>query len=113
LRVFATAAGLLFAYSAVVQLNDPDPVRWFALYGSAAVLSLASLLVVVPRAIFGGIALVASLWAATLVPSVLSVGSFTGSEEERELGGLTLVALVGVVFCSRGRRPAAERHRSP
>jgi len=113
LRVFATVAGLLFTCSAMVQLNDPDPVRWFALYGSAALLSLASLLVVIPRAIFAGIALVAGLWAVTLVPSVLSAGSFSGSEEERELGGLTLVALAGAVFWSRGRTPAAERHRSP
>jgi hypothetical protein len=112
LKVFASVAGLLFIYSAVVQLNDPDPVRWFALYGSAAVASLASLLVPVPRAIFAGIALVASLWAATLAPSVLSAASFTGNEEERELGGLTLVALTGAVFWLRGGRPGATTHRS-
>jgi hypothetical protein len=29
----------LFVYAATLQLNDPDPARWLALYGFAAILS--------------------------------------------------------------------------
>ena len=94
---------LLFAYSALVQLNDPDPVRWFALYGSAALLSAATVFASVPPVAFLGLACVAGLWAATLAPGVLSLAAFTGTEEERELGGLLLVVLASLVLRSRAR----------
>jgi hypothetical protein len=32
---------LLFAFAAALQLDDPDPVRWIALYAAAAALSVA------------------------------------------------------------------------
>jgi hypothetical protein len=102
-KIFAGLAGLLFAYSAVLQLNDPDPVRWFALYGTASVLAAASAFVPIPGVIFAGLACVAATWAATLVPEVLSLSSFTGTEEERELAGLLLVGLASVVLWSGGR----------
>jgi len=34
----------LFSLSMIVQLNDPDPVIWVALYGAAAALSLLAAL---------------------------------------------------------------------
>jgi hypothetical protein len=46
---------------------------------------------------FAILATVAGLWAAILLPSVLSAGSFTGTEEEREFAGLALVAIASVV----------------
>jgi hypothetical protein len=103
LKIFAGVAGLLFAYAAVLQLNDPDPIRWFVLYGTASVLSAASTFVSIPRAIFAGLACVAGSWAAMLVPNVLSLSSMTGTEEERELAGLLLVGLASVVLWSGGR----------
>ena len=35
---------LLFTFGAVVQVNDPDPVRWIAIYALAAAACLLSLL---------------------------------------------------------------------
>jgi hypothetical protein len=34
---------LMFVLSVVVQVNDPDPLRWMAIYGAAAVACLLSL----------------------------------------------------------------------
>ena len=97
MKIFASIACLLFAFSAAIQLNDPDPIRWFTLYATAALLSGLSLFVPVPGAMFAALATVAGLWAAILLPRVLSAGSFTGTEEEREFAGLALVAIASVV----------------
>ena len=97
LKIFASIACLLFAYSAVIQWNDPDPIRWFSIYATAALLSGFSLFIRVPGSMFAILATVAGLWAAILLPSVLSAGSFTGTEEEREFAGLSLVAIASVV----------------
>ena len=98
MKIFATVVAFLFAYSAALQLNDPDPIRWFLLYATAAVLSAISAVVSIPRSIFAGLACVAGLWAATLLPTVLSVRSFTGTEEEREFAGLAIVSAASVVL---------------
>ena len=102
-------AGLLFAYSAVLQLNDPDPLRWFSFYAAAAVASATSAFISLPGFLFVGLASVAGLWASTLLPSVLSLGSFTGTEEERELAGLILVGVVNVVLWRSGTRRERDR----
>ena len=108
MKIFASVAALIFAYSAFVQLNDPDPIRWILLYSCAAVLSAASMFVSIPRAIFVGLACVTGLWATTLVPGVVSDGSFTGTEEERELVGLLLVASASAVLRRSGARASAD-----
>ena len=92
MKIFASVVALLFAYSAFVQLNDPDPIRWILLYSGA---------------VFIGLACVAGLWAATLAPGVVSDGSFTGSEEERELVGLLLVSSASAVLRRSGARASA------
>ena len=109
MKIFASIAALLFGYSAFVQLNDPDPIRWIALYSCAAVLSAASIFIAIPRSVFAGLACVAGLWATTLLPGVLSDSSFSGTEEERELAGLLLVAVAcAVLWRSGGRASAAS-----
>ena len=90
-----------------MQWNDPDPIRWFSLYATAAVLSATSVFVSIPRSIFVGLACVAGLWTATILPSVLSVRSFTGTEEEREIAGLALVVVASVVLWRSGARTRA------
>ena len=102
MKIFASVVALVFAYSAVVQLNDPDPIRWFLIYGSAAVVSVFSIFGRVPKLVFVGLASVAGLWAATLLPGTLSSAAFTGTEEERELTGLVLVVVAGVLLARSG-----------
>ena len=94
-------------------MNDPDPIRWFSLYAAAALLSATSVFVSIPRFLFAGMALVTGLWAATLLPNVLSIGSFTGTEQERELAGLALVGVASLVMGrSRSRTRDARADRS-
>jgi hypothetical protein len=110
------AFAALFAVSAALQYNDPDPVGWIALYAGAAAAAVAALHA------RGGwraallVAAVAAGWAAILWSDVLGRVEATDLwrkmsekggkvEEYREAGGLTIVAgwlaLVGLL----GRRP--------
>ena len=92
---------LLFAFSVVVQVNDPDPFRWIAIYSAAALACLLGdqLHWTVPVAI----GMVALGWAATIAPNVLGRVPFLSMfeefemkslavEESREMYGLFLVA---------------------
>lgn len=105
---------LMFAFSAVVQANDPDPFRWMLLYGVAAGVCLAAfrrgLRWWVP-ALVGVIALV---WSATIAPRVVGRVAFldmfeefemknVAIEESREMYGLLLVALWMAVLTVRAR----------
>ena len=105
MRLFAAVAALVFAYSAAVQVNDPDPVRWLLLYGTASSVCALHAVTRVPRWVPWTLAAVAIGWAATILPSVAASADFTGNEGERELAGLLLVAAAGVVL---GRRRSAS-----
>jgi hypothetical protein len=110
---------LLFAFSVVVQVNDPDPLRWIAIYGAAAIACLVGKQFhwTVPVAI----GLVALAWAITIAPNVLGRVPFremfrefemksAGVEESREMYGLLLVAGWMAVLAHRAFwRRQAER----
>lgn len=94
---------LAFAFSVAVQANDPDPLRWMALYGLALVATVLSLLRRGHWALPAALAVVASAWAASLWPDVWGkvpfgdmFGAFEmadiGIEESREMYGLLIVA---------------------
>ena len=103
----------LFALAVVVQFNDPDPLRWVALYGAAlAVSTLAaargSVPVVLPATV-GGIALAWGLFLAGNSGATLRTYQQmfdawemknTSIEEAREATGLLIVffwmAVVGL-----------------
>ena len=108
---------LLFAFSVVVQVNDPDPFRWIAIYSAAALACLLGnqLHWTVPVAI----GLVALGWAATLAPNVLGRVPFLSMfeefemkslavEESREMYGLLIVAFWMVVLAIANRRSAGR-----
>ena len=94
MRFLRLVLALTFATAAVVQYNDPDALRWVALYGLASLLCFWSLGAAPPRLLVVGTALWAGIWAAYWVPGVLAQGAITFDEEQRELGGLVIVALV-------------------
>jgi hypothetical protein len=105
---------LVFAFSTAVQVNDPDPLRWVAVYGLAAVVCLLSLAGRVPWWPPALLCLVALALAATLAPRVLGrvplrdmFGAFemrdTGVEESREMYGLLIVAAWMAVVAARAR----------
>jgi len=93
---------LMFVFSVVVQLNDPDPLPWMAIYGAAAVACLLSLTGRLPWQFAVITGLVALAWAATIMPRVIGQVSFLdmfaefemkdiGVEESREMYGLILI----------------------
>ena len=94
----------LFLFAAAVQYNDPDPLRWMATYGLAALACVLSLARRLPRLAPVVVGLGAVAWAGTLAPGVVgrvSVGELFQSysmlsetvEEAREMGGLLIVAV--------------------
>jgi hypothetical protein len=114
---------LLFAASAVLQLNDPDPVAWTAVYSAAALmcgLELSRRL----RALYPALLAVAAFgWAATIAPRVLGKVPFGEMfaefemknlqvEESREMYGLLIVAcwmtVVAIVAWRRSKRVIAR-----
>ena len=111
---------LLFLFGASVQFNDPDPVRWIAIYTLAGVACLLSLLRRLHWVFPALLALVAIAWAATLSPHVLGrvpFGDMFGAwemknvdvEESREMYGLLIIALYMVVVTIRRRRARPVR----
>ena len=114
---------LLFTLGAVVQLNDPDPLRWIAVYALAAAACLLSLLRrmhPLPPAL---LCVVALAWAATLWPRVAGrvpfgemFGAFemrsVGIEESREMYGLLIIAAWMAVLALRARRGSRGRRNS-
>lgn len=104
MRCAAVVAAMLFFAAAALQYNDPDPVRWMALYGSGAVICVLALFGHAPRRLAGALALIALAWAVTLAPRVVghvrpaemfssvSMMMSPAVEEAREMTGLLLVA---------------------
>jgi hypothetical protein len=113
----------LFAVSAALQYNDPDPWQWIAIYVAAAAACVLWGLRRTAWPLATAVALGALAWAATLLPDVLGhVGlsdlflrmNEKGGRVEigREIGGLTIVLAWMVVLLLGERRRAAARARS-
>lgn len=116
---------LAFALSVAVQYNDPDPLRWMAIYGAAAVLCLWRPAPPWRWRIPLLVAVVALIWVAMLLPGFfgrISVGEAASSwkmmspemEEARETGGLLIVAFWMVIislvaWCARRREVPTAR----
>ena len=109
-----------FLFSVAVQYNDPDPLRWMAIYGAAAVvcvLAVAGRWRWLAPAIVG---LVALGWAMTLMRDVIGKVHFgelfeafemkdERVEVAREMGGLLIVAFwMAVVTAVSLRRRSAK-----
>ena len=110
-----------FLLSLAVQYNDPDPARWMAIYGAAAVACGLYLGRRYYWPLFAAVGLVALSWAALLAPHVIgkvSIAELFESvqmkdarvEEARETVGLLIVAAwMMVLTLSSIRRAAAAR----
>ena len=118
-RVVNGVMALLFAVAVAVQYNDPDPVRWMALYGAAFVIALMAAVrgrgPIVAAAGVGAVALVWGLyWAVTSgTPLTLYEHMFdswemknTSIEEAREASGLFIVAIWMAIVAAQSRKQA-------
>jgi len=113
---------LVFLSFAAAQYNDPDPERWMAMYGSAAVVSGLAAFRPFPAWLpAAAVALVTLAWAVSLFLGVFGHSVAWGEvfatthminsdvEETRETLGLVIVAgWTGVIAVRgwRGRRAA-------
>jgi hypothetical protein len=102
-RVGSFILAALFIYAAALQYNDPDPVRWAAIYLSAAGACCLYITGRLSWFVAGIIALIALVWAGALAPDVwgqISLGQMFETwkmnnplvEEAREMCGLLIVA---------------------
>lgn len=94
----------LFVAAAAVQLNDPDPVRWIALYGAAAAGCLLFRRAAFAWSAQAALAAVALAWCLLLLGhlgGVVDSRAFfdlgmkmrgDATERAREAGGLAIVA---------------------
>lgn len=115
-RILNALMAALFLYSALLQFNDPDPLRWIVIYGIAAVPCLIAF--VRGRvdyrfpALVGAVALV---WSATHIPHVMAHGGVTHMFDQwkmtnedvvygREFFGLLIVAVWMLVLAAKNRR---------
>jgi hypothetical protein len=71
MKFFNILLALLFALFAIVQLNDPDPWAWTAMYGLVAVVSaLAAFGIYRLWVIVAGM-VICVVWMATLLPDFI------------------------------------------
>jgi hypothetical protein len=95
---------LMFAFSVVVQMNDPDPVLWMAMYAAATAVAVLEVRRKAPWWAACGVGIIALIWAGTIAPRVLGVVPFASMfeefemknlavEESREMYGLLIVAI--------------------
>jgi hypothetical protein len=97
-------AAALFGFSAAVQVNDPDPGRWLAIYLSAAAVAATAAargsvpwlapLTVAAISLVWGIVLAAGGPGLDLYPSMFDAWEMKSApiEEAREASGLFIVA---------------------
>ncbi len=120
--IFRLANGIICALlflSAAVQWNDPDPLRWIAVYGAAFLVCLVvALRGRIPAAVPMVVAVIALGWAALVIgegPSLSAYARMFGSwemrapavEEAREATGLLITGswlVVVAVAQTRARK---------
>ncbi len=112
----------MFLFSVVVQVNDPDPVQWMAIYGLAALACVLELTRTVRWSFPGGLALIALSWASTIAPRIHGVrfaDMFQAFEmknemieQAREVGGLLIVSAWMIVLAVSAWRRGRALKRS-
>lgn len=117
MRYLAILFALLFALSAALQLNDPDPVLWFLAYAAVAGLWAMAAWGRYFKPFTMLLLLALTVWMMTLVPDFVAwvrmgmptiVGSMKAEEPHielvREFGGLFLMVASLVYLLRLGKR---------
>lgn len=94
---------ILFAISAAVQYNDPDPAAWVAIYLALCAVSVFYALGKLRPVAGWLVAGAAALWALTITPDLTATGfqhmfeeiqmRYPGVEAAREFSGLLIMAI--------------------
>lgn len=99
----------LFALSAVLQYNDPDPILWVVIYGAATVVSILfalnriSAIVPLVLGVLGFIGFI-YLYPSDFQGFDLNDGDIRTVELGREAFGLLIIALVFFFYAFRLKR---------
>jgi len=104
--------GALFLFAAALQYNDPDPIRWMAIYGAACVISIATATgrrVLLPTLVVATVSLAWALLWASSNPNLNAYSHMfdgwemksTPIEEAREASGLLIVTIWMAVLAAR------------
>src|SRR3982751_1475020 len=118
IRAVELLFALLFLFGAAVQYNDPDPIRWMAIYLSACAASVMAAFNVGPWWFAILVGLIALVWALTLAPRAfpnVRLGELVEQwemkdvrvEEGREMYGLFIIFVV-MTLVALGRWLAAR-----
>lgn len=113
-RLLNGGMAALFAVSAILQLNDPDPAGWFLLYAAAATSCLMVALRSRGWVLAAPTAAAAGIWAIALRVAMNEIAPLATLfeelemktaliEETRELLGLGIIALWMLVICAASR----------
>ena len=119
-RLFTGFFALLFLFGAVVQYNDPDPLRWIAIYLAASVACAFAAIGRLPWLFPAAVAATSLVWALTLAPHALAsvriLEMFSAwemanerIEEGREMYGLLIIcAAMSVLAVTSWRKRGAS-----
>ena len=123
-RIVCAVMAVLFSFSAAVQYNDPDPIRWAAIYLAAMAVCIGYVARPMP-ALPAVLVAVASLgwaliWAPGAFGSLPSAGDVAtdfkmmspGVEEFREELGLLIVVVTMAILAVRSRARARASRSS-
>ena len=119
-RLLAIFFALLFLFGAVVQYNDPDPLRWIAIYLAASVASALAALGRMPRLFVIAVAATSLGWAISLAPrafpnvrflEMFAVWEMANEriEEAREMYGLLIICVaMSILAATHWRKRGAS-----
>lgn len=108
-KVLAIVYALLCVVSAYLQLNDPDPTLWIAIYLIAAIASVLfainklpyiAYLILFVAAIIGAYL----FWPNTFEGVTIGEGDINNIEHARESLGLIIIGIMMLIFTIRTKR---------
>jgi hypothetical protein len=106
LKILGVVFAILFAWAAYVQNNDPDAMRWYAIYGMAALASLLFALnqlkltwAVFLCVFYLGFAIYS--WPEKFEGVTIGEGDIVNIERGREALGLLVAAVVMAIYSLR------------
>lgn len=109
LKILAFIFAALFVYAAIVQYNDPDAMKWYAIYGTAALASLLfalgklRLLWAIVLAVFY-LGFTWYTWPEKFEGVTIGEGDIVNIERGREALGLLIAGVMMIVYAFGGRK---------
>jgi hypothetical protein len=129
MKIASSILGLMFLTFALVQINDPDPLLWIAIYGAMVTLSVMAFFNKYSKVLMIGLAIGYCIYAALLLTSAITwlqsadrsllfddiaKMQFPYIEETREFLGLAICIITLMVyyfFCLKALPQSSESEK--